>query len=138
MPIPASALKIFAPLVIDKFAERVFGGTTAAPAVDTGTAAPAAAPPGAPDPVVGMVREYFDHAKTKASVRPQIMRRTGNVMLLNYVVMAGVALARACGAIDAQEMWDALTALGLIATGTGGTYLFGHTARSIEKAKGAE
>ena len=154
MPIPASVLKLVAPVLINRFANTVLGGASSPesivnaatgnitgspqPTDDALTAAKLAAPLDVPAPVLGMVREYFDHQKDKASVRPAITRRMGNATLLNAAVTVGLAVCHAFGAIEAEALFNAAMVLAGVATGTGGTYLYGHTTRSIEKAKGAD
>lgn len=145
MPIPLSVLKLAAPVLINRFADTVLGGATSTPAVrmhpdQHASELPkqAAPPPLDLEPALGMVREYFDHQKEKASVRPAIMRRMGNATLLNAAVAAGLAVAHAFGAVEAEALFNAAMVLAGAATGTGGTYLYGHTTRSLEKAKGAD
>ena len=159
MPIPTSVLTAVAPMLIDKFADRVLGGASSTPGItvtDTATqaeqvksyvrdlgrngASATTPPPPIPDPVIGMVREYFDHQKKKASVRPAIMRGMGNMTLLKMAVSAGLAITHAFvpHIVTAEALETAVAVLMLGAAGTGGTYLYGHTTRSIEKAKGSE
>ena len=93
--IPTPVLAAVAPVLVDKFADKILGGATASPAINTSTGAalhpgesvgPAATAPTGLEPLVGMVGEYFAHEKSKASVRPEIMKLSGQFTILSGVL----------------------------------------------------
>ena len=138
--IPPAVVAALAPVVIDKFF-----GDAPEPAPQTGTydpdapptadpprPAPSAAHPAAA-PVMGMVREYFDHEKTKAAVRPSIMKMSGQFTIFSAVCYVVAAFAPMTGLVTIEQSNHAMDGL-LWAMGGGASfYGYKHTVRSVDK-----
>ena len=88
-----------------------------------------------PDGAVGgFVQQIFDHEKQKASVRPMMMKRTGQVSIL--IAVAGVVAALSPLFGVEQETSNAIVQnLLLLFAGTGGAYTVQHGIRSYDKGK---
>lgn len=127
LPITGPLLAAFAPAIIDHFTGK---GTKAKPAI----------PEAVLETLADVTKQAADHEHAKASVRPAIMRRMGNLTLLQTAVVGAIGVCYAFG--WGIEDWERAAGAAMIVTGgagvSGGSYLWGHTARSIEKNKGAE
>ena len=91
-----------------------------------------------PAAVETLLTETIDHEKSKAAVRPQMMRRMGNLTILQTVVISAIGVAYAFGGIaDWERALGAALIIGGGAGVSGGSYLYGATKRTVEKVKGA-
>ena len=148
--IPPSVAAAVAPVLIDKFVDKVFGGAASPPAVThpggkdapvptPEASAPNAAPPGVNPGVetaLGLAREYFDHEKSKAAVRPAIMKMSGRFTIAASLCYVAAAFGPAFGLMTVEHSTHAMEAL-LWAMGGGASfYGYKHTVRSVDKWKG--
>ena len=140
MPIPAQLIPILAAPIVEKIADAMSkpkGRKPTAKEIQTVTDTIASTVKDAAETVLA----YDGHnlAQQKAKVRPQVMRRMGNLTALQTVIVAGIGVAYAFG--WGIEDWERAVGAALIVGGgagvSGGAYLWGHTARSVEKVKGA-
>lgn len=144
--IPAPVLAAVAPAIIDKFADKILGGATASPAINTSTgtlhpheqlnttAGPAIAPGLAP--LVDMVGEYFNHEKKKASVRPAAMQASWQFTVVAAACYVAAAFAPGLGLMTLEHSTHAMDALLWVIGGGAGFYGYKHTVRSVEKMGG--
>lgn len=128
MPLPLPLISAFAPAIIDHFTGKA--GTKGKPAI----------PDFVLETLTEVAKQDADHERVKASVRPQMMRRMGNLTLVQTGVIAviGVAYAFGWGIDDWERAVGAAMIIGGGAGVSGGSYLFGATKRTIEKVRGAE
>ena len=116
--IPAPILAALAPVVIDTL---------------TGKAKEKAGGP-VGDAVANLLTETIGHEKRKASVRPTIMKLTGQTSII--IAVAGVVAALSPLLGVPQETSNAMVKNLLMLFGAvGGTYAYKHTIRSVDKAK---
>ena len=125
--LPATLLQIAAPIVAQKIADG-FTGNTPPPPTE------AATPPDGDN----ILREIMDHEKSKASVRPAMMRASGNVTIASALCYIFAAFAPMFfDSISLEHSTHAMEALLYVMGGGAGLYGYTHTVRSVEKAKGA-
>ena len=92
------------------------------------------APPA--EKITAVVDKVFDLETTKSLVRPKAMGRLANMTLLQIFAVSGIGVAYAFGYIaDAERAMTAAMIIGGGAGLSGSGYLWGHTARSVEKVK---
>lgn len=149
--IPPSVAAAVAPVLINRFVDKVLGGAASTPAVKTHVGkdaptpiqqppAPDATPPGVNtgmETALGLAREYFDHEKSKAAVRPAVMKMSGVFTIFASVCYVLAAFAPGVGAMTVEHSTHAMEGL-LWAMGGGASfYGYKHTVRSVDKWKGA-
>ena len=86
--------------------------------------------------ITAVVDKVFDLETHKAGVRPKAMARMANLTLAQVLAVSGIGVAYAFGYIaDAERAMTAAMIIGGGAGLSGGGYLWGHTARSVEKVR---
>lgn len=152
--IPPSVAAAVAPVLLDKFLDKVVGGAASPAAVTAPTAEETkenirayargveplhpipTAPPGPMDAVVGMAREYFDHEKSKAKVRPAVMKMSGLFTIFASVCYVAAAVAPMFSEVSHEDSTHAMDALIWAMGGGASFYGYKHTVRSVDKWKG--